>query len=163
MKIIEEQIGTREHPYHSSYGGIVYRTNPQGDLEILLLHKFKKPGWEWDSWHLPKGTKRTNEFIEETVSREIKEEAGYRVVVGKKIGELPSAYLSNGGFVVKKTTYYFACEPIEEVPGIKPEYDEVKWVAFEEAVKLLSQIREWEYEEEILQEFKKMKDKGLLG
>lgn len=153
--MMEDFRGTKENPFHISCGGVVYRKNQRGEIEVLLLHRFPKPGWIYDSWHLPKGTRWKSEGKEDTVRREILEETGFRVEVLDKIGILKSTYqLENT--TINKTTHYFLCRPIEKIGKTDPEHDEMRWIKLDRAIKLTAKFPEYEKEEKILDKFKKM-------
>src|SRR6478735_5050148 len=53
-------------------GGIVFRRNPKGEVEILLIQDAK------DRWTIPKGHIEEGETAQETALREIGEEAGIK-------------------------------------------------------------------------------------
>jgi len=153
---MEKYRGTKNNPYHISCGGLIYRKKG-AEIEVLLLHRFKKDGWEYNSWHLPKGTRRANETEEETTKREILEETGYQVEVGEKIGSLQSTYIKEGVTIYKKT-HYFLCRPKEKIEGKIGEHDEIQWVSLSKAIKLLSQFPKFEKEEKILLKFQQKKE-----
>lgn len=96
---------------------------------------------------------RKNETPEKTVSREVREETGYSVTVGKELGSLVSTYTIDNT-VITKTTNYYICEPIERVSQNVGEHDEVCWVELNKAIKLVSSFKEYEDEEKILTTFK---------
>src|SRR5450759_597964 len=51
-------------------GGVVFRRNKQGEIEILLIQDAK------DRWTIPKGHIEEGETAQQTAKREIGEEAG---------------------------------------------------------------------------------------
>jgi len=146
---MKEYRATKENRYHISCGGIIYRKTNQ-EIEILLLHRFKSDLWQYDSWHLPKGTKIVGETDEQTVERECLEETGYQVKVIRKIGSLKSTYKLDENSDAKKITHYYLCQPVTQISKNVKEYDEIKWVEINQASKLLSEFKLWEKEEEIL-------------
>jgi 8-oxo-dGTP pyrophosphatase MutT (NUDIX family) len=131
---------------HVSAGGVVVST----EGKVLALHRFPTENWQYDSWHLPKGTQLPNESLEDTALREIQEETGYRAKIIKFLGTLTSTYERNGR-LVNKETHYFLMEPLAEVAAHDPEHDEVEWVDFEFAREKLAEFPIWEKEEEILE------------
>lgn len=149
---MKELRKTKNNPFHISCGGVVYRKNKKGQIEILLLHRFKKKNWQYDSWHLPKGTKDKNEKNKQTVAREVLEETGYKVKVLEKIGRLKSTYKKEGRLIYK-TTHYFICKPIKRIKLEVTEHDKVKWIPLKKAIQLLSQFPIFEKEEEVLKKF----------
>ena len=124
---------------HISSGAVVIRPTESG-REVLLLYQKNT-----DSWHLPKGTKRPNESVLETALREVKEETGVEIVVEKYLGSLQS--VKEDGYT--KLTYYYLAGPSNiAVSDHDAEYDNVRFVGFNEAYRLLRQkpIFEKEYE-----------------
>lgn len=79
----------------TSCGGIVYRRNPQGHIEVLLLEWRNKRGFS--KYVLPKGHMEASETAKETALREICEETG-----------LPESELEMVKFVTKMTLSFIA-------------------------------------------------------
>lgn len=130
---------------HISRGGVIYKVSENNQIEILLLHKK-----ETDSWHLPKGTQKEGESLTDTVLREVKEETGFQVKIEKYLGNLPSLKEDNS----PKLTHYYLMKPIGkelEIFNHEEKYDRVEWVEIKKAKKLLSEFKEFEKEEEILE------------
>ncbi|MCL4366599.1 NUDIX domain-containing protein [Patescibacteria group bacterium] len=152
----KEYRGSKKHPFHVSCGGVVYQITPDGQKEILLLHRFKTKSWAYDSWHLPKGTQRVNETETETAQREILEEAGFQVKVLDKLGSLESEYFLDGA-KINKTTHYFLCAPVKKIGEVGSEHDEVVWKGIDEAISLVEKFPLYEKEAKILQKFKDKK------
>lgn len=152
---MKELRGDKNHPFGYSCGGIVWRKNKKGDIEILLLHRFKTDHWHYNSWHLPKGTMRQGETRKEAAKREIEEETGYAVVVKKYLGKLKSTWdYQDQGTLINKTTYYFICQPIKKLRSIRFEHGEIKWVEINKAIKRVAKFPIFEKEEVILKKFK---------
>lgn len=150
---MKELRGEKNHPYGYSCGGIVWRKNKKGELEVLLLHRFKNDHWKYDSWHLPKGTIEEGETKKEAAKREIEEETGYQIKVFNRIGSLKSTW-NYKGIIIFKTTYYYNCKPIRKLRSTAFEHDEVKWIELNEAIKKVSSFPIYEKEEIILKKFK---------
>lgn len=142
-----------EFPLHISCGAILTQKNVAGEIEVLLLHRLKSDAWQYDSWHLPKGTQDADETYQETVTREVFEETGYRIVPKEQIGELYSTY-ERDRTTRQKRTIYFRCEVIKKENEEVTEHDELKWVPLDEAILLVSKFPIYEKEEDILQKFK---------
>src|SRR5207302_7956801 len=71
-------------------GGVVGRLAPDGELEVLLVHRPR-----YDDWSLPKGKLHAEETEEAAALREVEEETGFRCELGP---ELPrSAYTDSRG------------------------------------------------------------------
>ncbi len=60
--------------YEKSCGAIVYRVNPAGTIEYLILHQYRS-----GTWSVPKGHIAAGETEQETARREIREETGLNV------------------------------------------------------------------------------------
>jgi 8-oxo-dGTP diphosphatase len=68
-------------------GGLVHRVRsgePDGVLEVLLVHRPK-----YDDWTFPKGKLDPGETFEDAAVREVEEEAGLSCTLG---AELPSRH-----------------------------------------------------------------------
>jgi len=138
-----------------SAGGVVWRKNKKGKIEVLILHRFKGERWSFDSWHLPKGTIEKDETKKGAAKREIEEETGYKVKVGNFLGSLKSTW-NRKRQIIYKTTHYYNCRTIKKVGLPSPEHDEVKWVGIKEAIKRISVFPIFEKEEVILKKFKRV-------
>jgi A/G-specific adenine glycosylase len=73
-------------PHHSIGAGVIWK-----DGRILISQRPLK-GLLGGLWEFPGGKKEKGETISETVRREIKEELGVKVSVGKKLLSIPHAY-----------------------------------------------------------------------
>ena len=60
--------------------GVVCWREADQDIEILLVHRE-----QYDDWAFPKGKQDSGEFLQETAVREVEEEAGIKVRLGRKI------------------------------------------------------------------------------
>jgi 8-oxo-dGTP diphosphatase len=110
-------------------GGVVWRRRRDGVAEVLVVHRPK-----YDDWSLPKGKLEGAESDEECALREVEEETGLRCRLGP---ELPTVRYRDHKDR-PKVVRYWAMEPEsgEFVPH--HEIDDVRWVAIEEAGRLLS-------------------------
>ena len=109
-------------------GGVVIR-----DGEVLLVHRPR-----YADWTLPKGKLDPGETWEQAALREVEEEACVRCRLGC---ELPDVHYENQGR--PKRVRYWLMEPVEDL-GFVPndEVDEVRWVAPDDALELLSYERD---------------------
>ncbi len=108
-------------------GGIVEKGN-----EVLLIYRLNK-------WDLPKGKIEKGESTEVAAIREVEEECAVKAELIDKIGETWHTYELKGKAILK-CTYWFRmlCKNDTELkPQTEEAIDEVKWLQFEEAVKLL--------------------------
>jgi 8-oxo-dGTP diphosphatase len=109
-------------------GGALWRPADGGGLETALVHRPK-----YDDWSLPKGKPDEGEHLLETAVREVAEETGLDVVVGRR--SVRTEYEVPEG--PKRVDYWLMrvvggeFEPNDEV-------DELRWLPVEEARALVS-------------------------
>src|SRR5882757_2283126 len=109
-------------------GGVVWRLDDTGALQVALVHRPR-----YDDWSLPKGKLDRGEHPMVAAVREIAEETGHVVVLGRP---LPSAhYLVQG---VPKTVHYWAARALGGAFQANSEVDELRWLDPAEAAPRLS-------------------------
>jgi 8-oxo-dGTP pyrophosphatase MutT (NUDIX family) len=114
-------------------GGVVVRRSPEGELQVLLVHRPR-----YGDWTFPKGKLADREDEEEAALREVEEETGLRCRLGPELAT--TRYRDSGGRP-KQVRYYLmtGCtgkfEPDDEV-------DEVRWADPVVAADLLSYDRD---------------------
>jgi 8-oxo-dGTP diphosphatase len=119
-------------------GGVVWRPGPDGEPEVILVHRPK-----YDDWSLPKGKLHAGEDEATAALREVEEETGLRCVLGDEL--TMSRY--HDRFGRPKTVRYWAMTP---EPGSSTafvpntEVDEVRWLTPDDAAALLSYDRDRE-------------------
>jgi 8-oxo-dGTP pyrophosphatase MutT (NUDIX family) len=140
-----------------SAGGAVYRQT-NGGIEWLLIQPKDS-----DRWQLPKGRIEAGESAAEAAVREVEEEGGVGVEIREKIDTFkiffywPSKDKLKAGEKqekVFKTITFFLMESVSNT-GIAPdpnEVDEVKWLAYEQALKQLT----FETEKTVLKKAKRL-------
>lgn len=111
-------------------GGIVYRRNDKGEVEILLIQDAK------DRWTIPKGHIEEGETAQETAVREIKEEAGLadtKVICW--LGKIHFRYRRMNTLVLMTTQIYLV-KAQGDTDQIKKEewMNGIKWFPFNEAL-----------------------------
>jgi 8-oxo-dGTP pyrophosphatase MutT (NUDIX family) len=111
-------------------GGVVMR-----DGQVALVHRPR-----YDDWTLPKGKLDPPESFEEAAVREVQEETGLR---GRLVRALPPViYEVNGR---PKIVRYWLMDVEHDGPfAPNDETDELRWVALDEAMRLLSYHRDRE-------------------
>jgi 8-oxo-dGTP diphosphatase len=111
-------------------GGVVTRATPDGDREVLLVHRPR-----YGDWTLPKGKLERGESHEDAALREVEEETGVRGALG---AELPShRYVDRHGR--DKVVRYWEMTPVDAQPReADDEVDEVRWVRADDASALLT-------------------------
>lgn len=111
-------------------GAVLWRgdlTDP-ASIEVAVIHR---P--HYDDWSLAKGKVDHGESLPTTAAREILEETGYEVRLGKLLGRVCYPVLDR-----TKVVYYWTGEVLsgEFVPN--DEVDEIRWCSIDEARALLS-------------------------
>ncbi len=111
-------------------GGVAWRPGPDGEPEILLVHRKK-----YDDWSLPKGKTEPGEPLPVTAVREVLEEGGARLALGRR---LVSVRYNVGGR--PKRVHYWAARvlSVDERAVPNSEVDEVTWLPAARAVDKVS-------------------------
>ena len=111
-------------------GGVLWRPVAESsgpDIEVCLIHRPR-----YDDWTLPKGKLAPGETEIEGAVREVLEETGYHVRVGRSLGEV--SYLKSSGDEERpKVVRYWAMEATGGGFGPTHEVDELAWTAPVEA------------------------------
>jgi 8-oxo-dGTP diphosphatase len=107
-------------------GGVVWRPGPDGEPEIMLVHRKR-----YDDWSLPKGKTEPGELLPVTAVREVLEEGGARLALGRR---LISVRYQVGGR--PKRVHYWAARvaSLDDRAVPNDEVDRVKWVDAAHAV-----------------------------
>jgi 8-oxo-dGTP pyrophosphatase MutT (NUDIX family)/phosphohistidine phosphatase SixA len=115
-------------------GGVAWRPGPDGEPEILLVHRKK-----YDDWSLPKGKAEPDEPLPVTAVREVLEEGGARLALGRR---LSSVRYNVGGR--PKRVHYWAARvlSVDEHAVPNSEVDEVAWLPADRAVDKVSYTRD---------------------
>ena len=93
-------------------------------------------------WALPKGTPNAGETIEETAVRETREESGLEVRIEAPISSIVYFFV-RGRTRFHKTVHFFLMEPIGGDLALHDhEFDEVRWVNLDGALRLMSYATE---------------------
>ena len=90
------------------------------------------------TWTLPKGTPKRGETTEETALREVAEETGLEVRITGTLDSIQYVFVQSGTRI-HKTVHYFLMEPTGgDLAGHDHEFEEVRWIDFDEAPRVLS-------------------------
>jgi 8-oxo-dGTP pyrophosphatase MutT (NUDIX family)/phosphohistidine phosphatase SixA len=122
-------------------GGVVWRVGNGSNgakVEVAIIHRPR-----YDDWSIPKGKLAPGESLLEGGVREVLEETGYRVQVGRSLGEI--RYLKkSGGATREKVVHYWAMRATggEFSPG--PEVDQLRWLPLEGARDLVTRATDRE-------------------
>jgi len=110
-------------------GAVVWRPGPDGD-QVLLVHRRK-----YDDWSLPKGKQEPDEPLPMTAVREVLEESGAAITLGRHLA--PVRYKVNGS--PKQVDYWAATVRSLDATALpNHEVDEITWLPVEEALRRVS-------------------------
>ena len=119
----------------TSAGGIVIRF--EGPSPQLVVGKRLRDR-DGVTWTLPKGTPHTDETTEQTALREVGEESGLEVDIVRPFESIVYTFVQ-GRTRIHKTVHYFLMVPTGgDLAHHDHEFDEVRWVGFDEAATLLT-------------------------
>jgi len=118
-------------------GAVLWRPAGSG-IRVALVHRPR-----YDDWGFAKGKLEPGEHVLLAAVREVAEETGLPVTLGRRL--LPARYDSDG--VPKRVDYWAAeVDPDRQAPGFSAnaEIDEVRWLAASAAARQLSYPRDAE-------------------
>ena len=116
-------------------GGLLLRRSPEGRVEVVVVHR---PAY--DDWTFPKGKLDEGETEADAALREVEEETGIRARLGREL--TTTSYRDSRGR--PKTVRYWEMTPVGGVLGPANEVDDARWVAVDEAARMLSYARDRE-------------------
>ena len=112
-------------------GGVLWRPaeTPSGEpgVEVTVIHRPR-----YDDWSLPKGKLAPGESEVDAAVREVLEETGFRVRIGRPLGE--SRYLKvTDGVEQLKVVHWWAMQAVSGafVPNV--EVDQLSWLSLDAA------------------------------
>ncbi len=122
-------------------GGVVWRRDINGEIEVLLVHRPR-----YEDWSLPKGKLEEGEALISCAYREVLEETGLSIKLGPFIGSV-EYYVPDG---LKRVSYWSA-SLVEDKSAFhaNEEVDQILWLDLESAA--LKATRD--SDQEILQRF----------
>jgi phosphohistidine phosphatase SixA/ADP-ribose pyrophosphatase YjhB (NUDIX family) len=117
-------------------GGVLWReasgAGPDPIVEVAVIHRPR-----YDDWSLPKGKLTAGEREVDGAIREVLEETGYHVRLGRPLGE--TRYMKEqAGHQRPKVVRWWAMEAISGAFTPMREVDELRWVSLAEAHDLLT-------------------------
>ena len=119
----------------TSAGGIVVR-HTAGRAQLVIGSRRRDRADR--TWTLPKGTPDANETLEETAIREVAEETGLEVRITGPLDSIAYTFVQSGTRI-HKTVHYFMMEPVGgDLARHDHEFDEVRWIDFDEAPTVLT-------------------------
>lgn len=113
-------------------GGIIYRRNKRGGIEILLIQDIKH------RWTIPKGHVEEGEKPDDTAEREIKEETGLKKMnVHAWLGKVNFRYRRHQSLVLI-TMHVYLVEALGDTDKIRKEdiMNDIKWIPATEAFEM---------------------------
>jgi 8-oxo-dGTP pyrophosphatase MutT (NUDIX family) len=119
----------------TSAGGIVVRH--EGDRAYLVIGSRRRDR-DAVTWTLPKGTPDPGETVEQTAVREVAEETGLEVRITAPLDSIEYWFVQSGTRI-HKTVHYFLMEPVGgDLSRHDHEFDQVRWIGFDEAPAFLT-------------------------
>ena len=122
-------------------GGVVWRfdsSSESGEIEVAIIHRPR-----YDDWSLPKGKLVRGETFVEGAVREVTEETGFRVKLGRPLGEISYEKVS-GDVSRPKVVRYWAMHAEGGVFTSGNEVDQLRWVSLGIAFAMLTHDRDRE-------------------
>ena len=111
-------------------GAVAWRPGPDGRPEILLVHRRK-----YDDWSLPKGKVEPGETLPVTAVREVLEEGGARLALGRRLNSIRY----NVGGRPKRVHYWSAAvASLDDHAVPNDEVDEIEWLDADRAIDRIS-------------------------
>jgi 8-oxo-dGTP diphosphatase len=104
-------------------GAVVWRPGGPDGVEVAVVHRPR-----YDDWSLPKGKVDPGEHVVVTALREVHEETGLRVRLGRPLGA--TSYLSLGR---PKRVHYWAARVVDGAFEPNDEVDALEWRTVEDA------------------------------
>lgn len=111
-----------------SAGGVVWRRDDSGKVEVVVCGRHSDR-----SWMLPKGTPDPGETLDQTALREVREETGLEVKLGKSLPSI-EYWFQMHGVRYHKRVHHWLLEPVGgDLANHDHEFDEVVWMPIEQA------------------------------
>ncbi len=120
-------------------GGLLWRPSAKNGVEVALVHRPR-----YKDWSLPKGKADPGETAPMTAAREVLEETGFQVVLGRSLTTV--RYVVSAG---PKTVAYFAAQVIGGEFTPNKEVDKLRWLSLADARKQFS----YEFDNAVLDTF----------
>lgn len=124
--------------------GVVCWREEKGKMEVLLVHRTR-----YKDWSFPKGKQDSGEFLPETAVREMKEETGITLKLGRKLSTITYKLPDGEG----KEVHYWASKLSDKawkkskfVPN--EEVEQLEWLSADNALGALS----YEHDRKLLEE-----------
>jgi len=131
--------GGVENRREVSAGGLIWRRNPAGAIEVVLV----KPAGK-DCWAIPKGHLEKGETIAQAATREVREETGLTVSETLPLGDVSYVYSfheNEGGPLIrifKRVHFFLMRSHGGDTSNHDAEVDQVAWVDLDHAMRKAS-------------------------
>ena len=119
----------------TSAGGIVVKFD--GSSPQLVVGKRLRDR-DGVTWTLPKGTPHAEETMEQTALREVGEESGLEVDIVRPFDSIAYSFVQGRTRIAKTVQYYLMVPTGGDLAHHDHEFDEVRWIGFDEAATLLT-------------------------
>jgi bis(5'-nucleosidyl)-tetraphosphatase len=118
-----------------SAGAVIFRKEPKGETQYLLLHYPSDSKTKKEYWDFAKGHREAGETELATALREVFEETGLRNVrIIPGFREVIAYYFKAEGRTVFKTVVFYLGETKEKTIRISSEHQGFLWLPFKEAM-----------------------------
>ena len=114
-------------------GGVVVRQAPDGETEVLLIHRPRR-----DDWTFPKGKLEVGESDEACALREVEEETALRYALVEEVES--TAHVGRQGRLKVVRYWIMLASRGDAVP--QNEVDAVRWATLSQAAELLTYARD---------------------
>jgi 8-oxo-dGTP diphosphatase len=114
-------------------GGVLWRSGDGGRLETALVHRPR-----YDDWSLPKGKPNSGEHLLQTAVREVAEETGLPVVVGRRSLRTRYDVRDRTGAALPKDVDYWLMQATDGRFLANDEVDELRWLSLTDASALVT-------------------------
>jgi 8-oxo-(d)GTP phosphatase len=142
------EVGDVIGPPIRAAGGVVWRRvdgiDGESGVEVAVIHRPR-----YDDWSLPKGKVSARESDLEGAVREVLEETGFHVRVGRGLGETRYVKSDGSSGVRQKVVRWWAMQAEEGTFSVTREVDELRWLSLAEAADQLTR----ETDREVLERF----------
>ncbi len=108
-------------------GAVLWRPSVKHHIKVALIHRPR-----YDDWSLPKGKAITQESLPMTAAREVREETGFTVTLGRRLTSV--CYQVPAGL---KRVQYFVARPLSGEFVASREVDRLRWLTVHDARRLL--------------------------
>ena len=119
----------------TSAGGIVIRFAAGAPELVVGRRRRERDGM---TWTLPKGTPHEGETTEQTAIREVTEETGLTVEIVGPLDSIDYTFVQGRTRIHKTVHYFLMVATGGDLGRHDHEFDEVRWIGFDEAPTLLT-------------------------